>query len=213
MPRGFRTRKPKEPRVPLTYEESDVVRDVAGRLIRLFPAAFGWTTNFKLGYLLVHGSRRGSDRRLDAMAKFRKVPPVYHGITGYDAVVEVHEWAWNELTAEQQEAIVSHELCHGEMTEKGTLRIVRHDLEEFAWVVRQYGAWAADIRRFDEQLALFDAAGPAFRTPKTDQATLDDVRPKGEINVEALRGEVDRAILPEPVSLRNRRIPPAAPLS
>src|SRR3972149_2840515 len=97
MTRPFarKPRKVKEPPVPVTYEESDAVRHVAERLIRLFPARFGWTTNFRIGY--------------------------------------------QPLNATAQEALVAHELCHGEMTEKGTLRVVPHDLEEFRFVVAQWG--------------------------------------------------------------------------
>ena len=150
-----RARKPREPRARVTYEESDVVREVAHRLVRVYPAHFGWINSFAIGYVMVHGSRR-REGEIDVAAKFRKVPPVYHGITGYDAVVEVHEWAWTELAAEQQEALIAHELCHGEMTEKGTLRVVKHDLAEFRWVVANYGAWQPEVRAFEEQLALFD---------------------------------------------------------
>jgi putative metallopeptidase len=215
MPR--RSRAPKEPKVKveLVYEESDAVADVAGRLIRLFPAKFGWTTNFKLGYLLVHGSKAKTGDR-DVAGKFRKVPPVYHGLTGLDAVVEIHAWAWNALNAEQQEALVAHELCHGSMSERGALRVEKHDLTEFHFVVGQYGAWQNDIATFAEQLSLFETRGGAFRAPALAQASLDDVdvKPKGEINTDELRGIADRSVVDEPTSLSSRRKngqPPATP--
>lgn len=178
MPRGaFRQRTAKEPTAPVTYEVSEVVGEVAHRLIRLFPAKFGWVNNFRLGYLMVHGSRpRPGAEVFDVMAKFRKVPPLYHGLTGFDAVVEVHNWAWIGFDGAQQEAIIAHELCHGEMTDKGALRVVKHDLSEFRFVVRNWGAWQPDIRAFDEQLQLFDDAGAPTRPTEGVQEPLKAFR-------------------------------------
>lgn len=176
MPRAYRPKKAKEPKVPVTYEVSAVVAEVAHRLIRLYPMKFGWTTNFKLGFLMVHGSKPKPDPTFDFMAKFRKVPPLYHGLTGFDAVVEVQAWAWRDLDANQQEALVAHELCHGEMTEKGTLRVVKHDLEEFRFVVRQWGAWKSDIRAFEEQLKLFDESGAPARATEGVQEPIEAFR-------------------------------------
>jgi hypothetical protein len=170
MPRRRRESKPK---VELVYSESDTVRTVAERLIRLYPAKFGWSTNFKLGYLLISGSKPKEGGR-DVAARFRKVPPLYHGLTGFDAVVEVHTWAWETLDAGEQEALVAHELCHGSMSEKGALRVEKHDLEEFHFVVGQYGAWTSDIERFQSQLSLFERQGGAFREPTVEQKTIDE---------------------------------------
>ncbi len=209
-----RSRRPREPKVKveLVYEESGAVAEVAHRLIRLFPVQFGWTNSFSLGYLIVRGSKAKAGDR-DVAGKFRKVPPVYHGLTGFDAVVEIHAWAWDALAAEEQEALVAHELCHGSMSERGTLRVEKHDLTEFHFVVGQYGAWAPDIARFREQLTLFETRGPAFRTPSVAQRTLDDVdpKPKGEVNADELRGEVERASEPTPIrrAKRNGQQPPA----
>lgn len=199
-----RPRAPKAPPVPVVYEEHDGVAEVAHRLIRLFPAKFGWTVNFRLGYVMVTGSKRRDDRRFDAMAKFRKTPPLYHGLSGFDAVVEVHAWAWSPLSAEQQEALIAHQLCHGSMSEKGTLRVERHDLEEFRFVVREYGAWQPDIAEFDHQLRMFDERGATIRTPKAEQQTLepDDGRPAPEAVDRAATVAANRG---EPVPIASRR--------
>jgi hypothetical protein len=175
MARRRTTREPK-PKVELVYEPSDAVAAVAERLIRLFPAKFGWTTNFRLGYLIIRGSKPKEGDR-DVAGRFRKVPPVYHGLTGLDAVVEIHAWAWDRLAAEEQEALVGHELCHGSMSERGSLRVEKHDLTEFHWVVGQYGAWSPDIARFQEQLALFERNGPGYRAPKVEQQKLAEPTP------------------------------------
>jgi hypothetical protein len=173
MPR--RPRKVKEPAAPVVYSESADISEIAHRLIRLYPMRFGWTTNFQLGYVMVQGARPKPDAERDYMGKFRKVPPLYHGLVGFDAVIEIKEIYWRELDAVEREALVAHELCHGEMSDRGALRVVKHDLTEFHWVVRQYGAWQPDIRTFDEQLGLFDSSGQPTRATLGEQQKLTPV--------------------------------------
>lgn len=219
MARPFRRpRKEKEPAVPVVYELSSDIASVMSRLVRLNPVQFGWTNNFKIGCVIVRGGKPKVDGGCVILARFAKAPPVWHGIAGYDALVIVQDWAWSRLGADGQEALVTHELCHGSMSDKGALRLVKHDLEEFGFVVRKYGAWREDIALFDKQLAMFEpglgtrqatngdqtsafAPAPAptsieqkrrTRTAKPDDET--DVRPAGEINADALRGDVDRAV-------------------
>jgi hypothetical protein len=221
-----RSRTPKEPPVPVTYEESDAVRRVAERIIRLFPGRFGWTTNFRIGYVFERGGRPRADAKLDFAARFIKVPPLWHGLQGFDAVALVKVWFWDgypalgftALSAEQQEALIAHVLCHGEMTEKGALRVVPHDLEEFRWVVANYGAWDDKVAAFGQQLAIFETKGPMVRTGTAEQTTLEDdtdLRPKGPVNVDELRGAVERSVVNEPTPITRKRPgqPPAAPLN
>lgn len=163
MARPRFNRAPKEPKAPVVYEESTEIKAVAERLIRLFPVQFGWTTNFKLGYIVVRGLKLNLDKK-EPWGKFKKVPPLYRGLTSLDAVVEIVADGWGQLNAEQQEALIAHELCHGSMSERGALRVEKHDLEEFRFVVAQYGAWDEGIRRFGEQLDLFSQRGPAIKT-------------------------------------------------
>ncbi len=171
-----RARAPKEPKAPVVYEESSEIRAVAERLIRLFPVQFGWVANFKIGYVIVRGLKLNLDKR-EPWGKFKKVPPLYRGLTNLDAVVEIVADGWQRLAAEQQEALVAHELCHGSMSERGALRIEKHDLEEFRFVVAQWGAWDEGIRRFGEQLDLFTQRGPTIRTPAIEQTTLEAPTP------------------------------------
>jgi Putative phage metallopeptidase len=166
-----RPRASKEIKVPVVYEESSEIKHVAERLIRLYPVQFGWVANFKIGFVIVRGLKLNLDKR-EPWGKFKKVPPLYRGLTGLDAVVELVEDGWHRLAAEQQEALVAHELCHGSMSERGALRVEKHDLEEFRFVVAQWGAWDEGIRKFGEQLDLFTSRGPIIRTPSAEQTTL-----------------------------------------
>ena len=211
MPRS--RRQESKPKVELVYEESSAIGTVAHRLIRLFPVQFGWTTSFKLGFLLVRGSQPKEGDR-DVAGKFRKVPPIYHGLTGFDAVIEIHAWAWDRLTAEGQEALVAHELCHGTMSDRGTLRVVKHDLTEFHFVVGQYGAWAPDIARFREQLTLFDTQGGAYRAPTVVQpALVPDPEADAEADAAAAAGIAALEAAKAPRRSRSTVDQPPAPLN
>ncbi len=181
MARSFaRARKPREPAAPVVYEVSPEISTVMHRLVRLNPVQFGWTGNFKLGCVIVRGSHPKEQGGCVVLARFAKVAPLWHGLTGYDAIIRVEEWAWSRLGPAEQEALVAHELCHGEMSDKGSLRVVKHDLEEFGFVVRKYGAWQQSIALFDKQLAMFE---PSFGTQTApvegDQTVVPFERPKG----------------------------------
>jgi hypothetical protein len=158
MPRGSaaRRRREAEPKAPTVYEVSPEIETVMARVVRLFPDHFGWSLNFKLGGVIVRGSTPKDEGGCNILARFVKVPPLWHGLTGYDAIVRVEEWAWGRLGPSEQEALIAHELSHGAMSDKGALRVEKHDLEEFSFVVRHYGAWQEGIALFDRQLELFE---------------------------------------------------------
>ncbi len=61
---------------------------------------------------------------------------------------------WDE-SPESREALLYHELCHCGVTDEFEPKMIPHDLEEFEAVVRRYGFWREDIRRFNRQLELF----------------------------------------------------------
>ena len=195
MARSFaRARKVKEPAAPVVYEVSPEIETVMHRLTRLNPVQFDWTHNFKIGCVIVRGARPKEQGGCVVLARFVKVPPLWHGLTGYDAIIRVEEWAWSRLGAAEQEALVAHELCHGSMSEKGALRVVKHDLEEFGFVVRKYGAWQESIALFDRQLSLFE---PGLGTPAAVEGEQTIVpferRPKTQQKLVAARVAGKRA--------------------
>jgi predicted metallopeptidase len=180
MPR--RLRKVREPAVPVVFAISGEIETVMHRLIRLNPVQFGWANNFKLGCVLVTGAKAKEQGGCVILARFVKVPPLWHGLTGYDAIIRVEDWAWHRLNASQQEALITHELCHGSMSEKGALRVMKHDLEEFGFVVRKYGPWQENIALFDKQLSMFE---PGFGTSQEgEQKVVPFARPASDADVE-----------------------------
>lgn len=77
-------------------------------------------------------------------------------------VVEIAEDCWDQLTDEQQLALVDHELSHlrVDYDDDGTpqLSIRAHEVEEFGGVIERHGLWGSDVAAFGsqvhEQLAL-----------------------------------------------------------
>ena len=179
MARSFaRARRPREPAAPVVYEISPEISTVMHRLVRLNPVQFGWTGNFKLGCVIVRGSHPKEHGGCVVLARFAKVAPLWHGLTGYDAIIRVEAWAWTRLDPSEQEALIAHELCHGEMSDKGAIRVMKHDLEEFNFVVRKYGAWQEHIALFDKQLAMFEPTlGTQAAPVEGDQTVVPFERP------------------------------------
>lgn len=172
MVRPFRVKRSREPAAPVVYELSPEIETVMARLVRLNPVQFGWANNFRIGCVIVRGATKKNAGGCVILARFVKVAPLWHGLTGYDAIIRVEDWAWSCLGPSEQEALIAHELCHGSMSDKGALRVLRHDLEEFGFVVRKYGAWQENIALFDKQLSMFE---PGLGTVTTGtQASLGD---------------------------------------
>jgi hypothetical protein len=178
MPRPFRVRKPKEPKVPITFELSDEAGDVASALFAKHETHFWSLRPFKIAYVMIFGARPPKDRKVDTVARFVKTSGLWKSLTGYDAVVWVKSIYWNALNATQREALLAHELSHGATNDKGELVIEKHDLEEFAWVARQYGAWSEGIEVFGKQLNLFETSEPASNGTATPTEAPTPMRPR-----------------------------------
>lgn len=59
----------------------------------------------------------------------------------YSFIIIVALDEWEELEYKQRVALIDHELCHCQVDEDGKPKIVGHDLEEFACIIRRHGAW------------------------------------------------------------------------
>jgi Putative phage metallopeptidase len=65
-------------------------------------------------------------------------------IHGYDALIFVR-WSWPTLTEKAQRIILFHELCHLDISEKGDLITVDHDIQDFYAVFRKFGDYSGEI--------------------------------------------------------------------
>jgi len=54
-----------------------------------------------------------------------------HNITGIDYIVFINDLVWELANSVDKKRILSHELRHTFIDEKGNFKVVRHDLEDF----------------------------------------------------------------------------------
>jgi len=96
------------------YEDFEHLKDVN----ILFLWVSGWKQ--RPGEKRILGQARLADRRL-------------RDVFGYDAIIEINEDVWPELTKRQRRKLVFHELCHlGKRVNKAgevSLTIIKHDFE------------------------------------------------------------------------------------
>jgi predicted metallopeptidase len=141
------------------FVRSADVERVAEQLMAAHAATFQHLRNFNLLLLF----RSGTPPKLDedeqfihTIARAFKAPALWQAVSGYDAGFWVWEWWWNRFDADQREALTMHELLHIGMSPKGEPRMEKHDVEDFALVVRHYGRWSSGARLYAEQLSLFE---------------------------------------------------------
>jgi len=103
----------------------------------------------------------------------RKASDLDRELHGHDFVILLNREYWPSFTAEQQTAIIDHELSHadvkkgddGQVQRDDSGRIVyrtrRHDLEEFRGVVERHGLYRADLEDFARSIEQAKAA-PLF---------------------------------------------------
>lgn len=138
---------------------SDEVRDIAQRVIDSDPR-FDVTTGIAIGYALQWDQDPAAKGGLHAIAKCVKAPPLWRDLGQHEVIIFAVQRAWQHLGQKQREALVAHELSHiGGRNDSGSVVLLDHDIEEFAWVVKRYGQWHPALENFAEQLGLgLDAA-------------------------------------------------------
>lgn len=155
----------------------------------------------------------------ETAGKCIKAPRVWHDVTGYHFVIWVRGYFWDRADDDYREGLILHELLHIDVdrdkNEQLKLSTRKHDVEDFTDVVRHYGPIAGDGRAYLRAAALHDSplrplqdlaeetgtditieAGGRSATIRGRKGAVDDetdVRPTGEINADALRGEAERA--------------------
>jgi hypothetical protein len=136
------------------YVLSDEVGNVARHLIRTEPR-YSHIADMEVGYALQVGKKPEGKGGLHVLARAVKAPTLWASLGEWEVVVWANKLAWDHLSERQREALVAHELSHiGPRGESGKIAMLEHDIEEFAWVVRQYGQWHSGLEHFAEQLGL-----------------------------------------------------------
>lgn len=135
------------------FEISDEVEAVARKLIDRHGRLY-FLDQFRIGYLLHHTDPpKSKDRHKWATA--RLAPKWALPFMKVDGCITVNQPVWQVLSEERREALMLHELLHyGQNEDSGALETVPHDIEEFGFVVAEYGQWRNSLVYFAEQLAL-----------------------------------------------------------
>jgi hypothetical protein len=146
---------------PTYFEPSPEVEKVAEGLLGQH-LTLARTRRVKIAYMLQQGAEpqhgQGRESTIDTIAKAQKAAPLWEALSGYQAVVWVNAKAWAVLGTRQREAVVLHELLHIDYDdEKAKVLILKHDVEEFTYVVATYGAWHGGLERFGEQMGIWGA--------------------------------------------------------
>lgn len=140
----------------------------------------------------------------DVAGKAAKLSAQQQFMSGdFDAVITIDANRWEELSPEQREALVDHELCHYVQAEdrdgipvmqpngRPVLKIRAHDVEEFVAVIQRHGLWDIDLVHAGKAIRQIPMDLEASEDEEADderdaaQGVRDDVRieirgPNGE---------------------------------
>jgi hypothetical protein len=142
------------------YVESPDMQKIAVALVRRHPTIRAVVEDLRIGYRLRLGEPSGEGE--EAIAKCHKAPPLWRDESGLDIVIWAWQFWWATFDERQREALVLHELCHVDRTEKGGVKLRKHQVEEFTLVVHEYGIWDgfSALKDFAAALARHTDADP-----------------------------------------------------
>lgn len=167
---------------PSTYTLSGDVATVVERVIARFPLKFSHLVNAKLACL-----KRQSKRSEDAFSvdgaggcairsdRERALPNALESgqIITFDAIIWFRAKWWDQMSPDQRDAWVFHQLSHLHARPSGGgLVRVGHDVEAFADEPVHFGAWEEQLSLFERNLDEYTPGGPilaAKRAAKAEQ--------------------------------------------
>lgn len=134
--------------MPKTYSEAESVKAISGGLIANFHPELA-TARFRFIFVDQASSKGG----IDVLGKTRKISGSLEYLLELDFLIEIAEDKWADLSQEQRKALIDHllERCTGEEDEKtGEMKwkIREPDVQEFATILRRYGAWNDQLAGF-----------------------------------------------------------------
>jgi predicted metallopeptidase len=145
----------------MEYEFNEEAETTAEELVEKYHPHL---TGLKIAYLFKQRPDSGDHEPLkprkalrygkkNTLAKARLVSKIYGELLrqDYKFIIEFDRELWDELSLEQQAALVDHELSPCGNDADGCY-LKHHDLEEFRGVVERHGLWKSDIEAFAETL-------------------------------------------------------------
>lgn len=134
------------------YEVDPRVEELAQRLVEKYKLWDSFPKKPNVIYLLRKGPWRVGDR--EKLGECSRATGKWKFLTNVDFVIVLNKDFWTSFP-ESREPLLLHELLHigGKMTtyagkEEWKWQIVPHDIEEFVTVVKDYGAWNAELTQF-----------------------------------------------------------------
>lgn len=89
-------------------------------------------------------------KKCDFCGKMEKTTGVWKYLSDFNYVLLLHKNAWLDLTENQKNALIFHELLHiksrVDKDENIFWQIRKHDVEEFIVVVEKYGFWSPQLK-------------------------------------------------------------------
>ena len=157
-------RKPKKPK-PVNYllidRDSDFGRPMYQLLAELVEQHHEELTQARIALAWNTAWKPDVDGRV-TLGKCKKASDLDRELASFDFVILLRRAFWldSRVSDQQRRALLDHELHHAAVKydetgepvqdERGRMvyRTRKHDIEEFAPIVRRYGLWTADIERF-----------------------------------------------------------------
>lgn len=121
------------------YVESGDMKSIAAALVRRHSTIASVVEDLRIGYRLRLGQPSGEGE--SAIAQCQKAAPLWRDESGLDVVIWVWQYWWEAFDERARERITLHELLHIDRTEKGGVKLRKHEVEEFTLVVHEYGIW------------------------------------------------------------------------
>lgn len=133
------------------YDASEELEVLARKLIQDY---HGHLVEAKIKYLFRTGNWEVKKRETWGQAK--RVSKETNFLTGYDFIITVHMDVWEQLNAEEKEALLDHELqhCSAGSDDSGNKvwYIQGHDVEDFYAIIRRHGLWSKALKKMENVL-------------------------------------------------------------
>lgn len=162
-----RKKGPKKPKLPKYVLVDQATQEGKGVYAVLADALKQWHSHLREAKIVAAwmvGNKADKDGRL-ILGRMKKTSELDRELAPYDFVLLLNREHWRSLDEAFRLGLVDHELCHADQKNDPTTgdqvedahgrklwRIRKHDIEEFAAVVRRHGFYKSDIESFAEAL-------------------------------------------------------------
>ncbi len=149
---------------PLEFQLPD--RDDLELLRRVMAEHFDFLLGFRI--LLYFLPEAGTSQGRVVLGKAIRATKRERAFFGVDGWIELAMDKWEEMSEQQQERLVYHELMHFSVKE-GSLSMRTHDVQLFQAEVALYGELIPEVREMQQSLPLQEEVTPELRMADEDE--------------------------------------------